>query len=66
MSIRFGFSDELVLVNSALPSGSPVLVDQLRSRKGIVNSPFEIEHMRIWQVPIYPGTFKLNRILSMS
>ena len=39
MSIRFGFSYELVLVNSALPSGSPVLVDQLRSRKGSLTVP---------------------------
>ena len=40
ISIRFGDSEELVLVNSALPSGSPVRTDQFLSKNGLCSSPF--------------------------
>ena len=55
ISIRLGESAELDLVNSALPRGSPVSLDQFLSRKGSLRSPFRKRLCSVGRDQLSPG-----------
>jgi hypothetical protein len=55
ISIRLGARAELVLVNSALPNGSPVSFDQFLSRYGSLRSPFRNRLCVVGSSQVSPG-----------
>lgn len=55
ISIRLGESAELDLVNSALPRGSPVSLDQFLSKKGSLISPLRKRLCSVGRDQLSPG-----------